>query len=112
MKEIIKYLPNECLTMDPIQTCEYMSEHNDIYYCPYIYGFSNYSRNSFRKNVLIFTNVLDLGGAGPIGTQLGGTGIAVSSKSNFKKEAMKYAFWVASADCQKKIYSCYCGNPF
>ena len=111
MKEVIKYLPNECLTMDPIQTCEYMAENNDIYYCPYIYGFSNYSRNNFRKNVLFFTNVFDLGGAGPIGTQLGGTGIAVSSKSNFKIEAIQYAFWVASSDCQRDIYYYAGGQP-
>ena len=53
MKEVIKYLPKECLQMDPIQTCEYMSENNDIFYCPYIYGFSNYSRNGLKKNVAL-----------------------------------------------------------
>ena len=111
MKEVIKYLPKECLQMDPIQTCEYMSENNDIFYCPYIYGFSNYSRNGFKKNVLLFSNVMDLEGNGPIGTQLGGTGIAVSNTSTFKKEAFQYAFWVASAECQKDIYYKNGGQP-
>ena len=111
MKEVIKYLPKECLQMDPIQTCEYMSENNDIFYCPYIYGFSNYSRNGFKKNVLLFSNVMDLEGNGPIGTQLGGTGIAVSNASTFKKEAFQYAFWVASAECQKDIYYKNGGQP-
>ena len=111
MKEIIKYLPKECLQMDPIQTCEYMSENNDIFYCPYIYGFSNYSRNGFKKNVLLFSNVMDLEGNGPIGTQLGGTGIAVSNASTFKKEAFQYALWVASAECQKDIYYKNGGQP-
>ena len=111
MKEVVKYLPKECLQMDPIQTCEYMSENNDIFYCPYIYGFSNYSRNGFKKNVLLFSNVMDLEGNGPIGTQLGGTGIAVSNASSFKKEAFKYAFWVASAECQKDIYYKNGGQP-
>ena len=111
MKEVVKYLPKECLQMDPIQTCEYMSENNDIFYCPYIYGFSNYSRNGFKKNVLFFSNVMDLEGNGPIGTQLGGTGIAVSNASPFKKEAFQYAFWVASAECQKDIYYKNGGQP-
>ena len=111
MKEVVKYLPKECLQMDPIQTCEYMSENNDIFYCPYIYGFSNYSRNGFKKNILLFSNVMDLEGNGPIGTQLGGTGIAVSNASSFKKEAFKYAFWVASAECQKDIYYKNGGQP-
>ena len=97
--------------MDPIQTCEYMSENNDIFYCPYIYGFSNYSRNGFKKNVLFFSNVMDLEGNGPIGTQLGGTGIAVSNASTFKKEAFQYALWVASAECQKDIYYKNGGQP-
>ena len=111
MKEVVKYLPKECLQMDPIQTCEYMSENNDIFYCPYIYGFSNYSRNGFKKNVLLFSNVMDLEGNGPIGTQLGGTGIAVSNASTFKKEAFQYALWVASAECQKDIYYKNGGQP-
>ena len=111
MKEVVKYLPKECLQMDPIQTCEYMSENNDIFYCPYIYGFSNYSRNGFKKNVLFFSNVMDLEGNGPIGTQLGGTGIAVSNASSFKKEAFQYALWVASAECQKDIYYKNGGQP-
>ena len=111
MKEVVKYLPKECLQMDPIETCEYMSENNDIFYCPYIYGFSNYSRNGFKKNVLLFSNVMDLEGNGPIGTQLGGTGIAVSNASTFKKEAFQYALWVASAECQKDIYYKNGGQP-
>ena len=111
MKEVVKYLPIECLQMDPIQTCEYMAENKDILFCPYIYGFSNYSRNNFKRNVLTFSNVMDLGGNGPVGTQLGGTGIAISNKSSFKKEAFEYAFWVASAECQKNIYYKSGGQP-
>ncbi len=111
MKKIVKYLPSECLQMDPIQTCENMSEKNDFFYCPYIYGFSNYSRKSFKKNILSFVNVMDLGGNGPVGTQLGGTGIAVSIKSDYKKEAFEYAFWIASSDCQKNIFYNSGGQP-
>ena len=39
MKEVSKELIKDCLTMDPIQTAELMTETNDFYYCPYIYGF-------------------------------------------------------------------------
>ena len=48
---------------------------------------------------------------GPIGTQLGGTGIAVSSKSHFKIEAIKYAFWIASSECQRDFYYKNGGQP-
>jgi len=111
MKAVNQYLNKECLQMDPIQTSEYMVENDDIVYCPYIYGFSNYSRLGYRKTILTFSNVMDLEGNGPVGTHLGGTGIAVSKKSSYKKEAFEYAFWVASSNCQKGIFYENGGQP-
>ena len=111
MKAVNQYLSKECLQMDPIQASEYMVENEDIVYCPYIYGFSNYSRLGFRKNILSFSNVINLEGNGPVGTHLGGTGIAVSKKSSYKKEAFEYAFWVASSNCQKGIFYENGGQP-
>ena len=111
MKAVNQYLTKECLQMDPIQASEYMVENEDIVYCPYIYGFSNYSRIGFRKTILTFSNVMDLEGNGPVGTHLGGTGIAVSKKSSYKKEAFEYAFWVASSNCQKGIFYENGGQP-
>ena len=52
MKAVSSELIKDCLKMDPIQTAELMTETNDFYYCPYIYGFSNYSRKKYRKNIL------------------------------------------------------------
>ncbi|MDB9776708.1 extracellular solute-binding protein [Alphaproteobacteria bacterium] len=111
MKIIADLLPRRCFNMDPIDTAESMSENNHIAYCPYLYGFSNYSRQDFRKNILFYSNVLDLSGKGPVGTHLGGTGIAVSTQSKNKKYAMDYAYWIASADCQKKTYYENGGQP-
>ena len=49
MKAVSKEIINDCLSMDPIQTAEFMTETNDFYYCPYIYGFSNYSEKIIEK---------------------------------------------------------------
>ena len=111
MKVIANELPRQCFTMDPIDTAEFMSENNNIVYCPYLYGFSNYSRQDFKKNILSYGNVLNLSGKGPVGTHLGGTGIAVSAQSKNKKHAMDYAYWIAGSDCQKKIYYENGGQP-
>ena len=35
--------------MDPILVAEIMSESDNIYYCPYLYGFSNYSEKVLEK---------------------------------------------------------------
>ena len=111
MKAISSEIISDCLNMDPIQTAELMAETNDFYYCPYIYGFSNYSRKNYRQNILKYTDVLDLSGKGPAGTHLGGTGIAVSNVSKNKDLAIEYAFWIAGAECQKSLFYQSGGQP-
>ena len=111
MKAVSNELIKDCLTMDPIQTAELMTETNDFYYCPYIYGFSNYSRTNYRKNILKYIDVMNLSGKGPAGTHLGGTGIAVSNVSKNKDLAIEYAFWIAGADCQKSLFYESGGQP-
>ena len=111
MKAVARELIIDCLTMDPIQTAELMTETNDFFYCPYIYGFSNYSRKNFRKYTLKYIDVINLSGKGPAGTHLGGTGIAVSNVSKNKDLAIEYAFWIASAECQKSLFYESGGQP-
>ena len=111
MRVVSNLLSKECLGMDPIIVAEEMTESNNIYYCPYLYGFSNYSREGFRKNILFYTNVMDLSEKGPSGTHLGGTGIAVSNKSQNKDYAIEYAYWIASSECQKNIFYRHGGQP-
>ena len=111
MKAVSNELIKDCLTMDPIQTAELMTRTNDFYYCPYIYGFSNYSRKNYRKNILKYIDVMDLSGKGPAGTHLGGTGIAVSNVSKNKDLALEYAFWIAGAECQKSLFYESGGQP-
>ena len=55
--------------MDPIKTAEILSSTDDFNYSPYTYGFSNYSRENFRENILTYGNVMDLSNKGPNGTQ-------------------------------------------
>jgi len=111
MKAVSRELIIDCLTMDPIQTAELMTETNDFFYCPYIYGFSNYSRKNYRKYILKYIDVINLSGKGPAGTHLGGTGIAVSNVSKNKDLAIEYAFWIASAECQKSLFYESGGQP-
>ena len=111
MRLVSNLLSKECLKMDPIIVAEEMTESNNIYYCPYLYGFSNYSREGFRKNILFYIDVMDLSGKGPAGTHLGGTGIAVSNQSQNKDYAIEYAYWIASAECQKNIFYSSGGQP-
>ena len=88
-----------------------LSETNDFFYSPYTYGFSNYSRAGYRKNLLTYGNVIDLSNKGPHGTHLGGTGIAVSNTSKQKELALEYSYWIAGSDCQQTIFYSNGGQP-
>ena len=111
MKNISAYLISDCFVMDPINTAEILSSDDDFYYSPYTYGFSNYSRENYRANILTYGNVLDLSNKGPHGTHLGGTGIAISNKSNHKDLALEYSYWIAGADCQQSLFYNSGGQP-
>ena len=111
MKNISTYLISDCFVMDPINTAEILSSNDDFYYSPYTYGFSNYSRENYRANILTYGNVLNLSNKGPYGTHLGGTGIAISNKSNHKDLALEYSYWIAGADCQQTLFYTSGGQP-
>ena len=111
MKLISQHVSSECFDMDPIKTAEILSEHDDFYYSPYTYGFSNYSRIDYRKNLLTYADVIDLSGKGPHGTHLGGTGIAISNKSKNKDLALEYSYWIAGSECQQTTFYSSGGQP-
>ena len=111
MKQIASKLIKECFTMDPIKTAELLSETDDFVYSPYVYGFSNYSRSGFRKNILTYGDVINLSNKGPAGTHLGGTGIAISKKSEHKDLALEYSYWIAGSECQKNLFYSSGGQP-
>jgi len=95
---------------NPIQVYDFMISGSDAVYCPYGFGYSNYSRvnNSVR---LKFTNVPGAGQRGCAGTMLGGTGIAVSKLSAHQSEAIAYAKWLVSPEHQRGTYFREGGQP-
>ena len=57
MKKLVKLLPAQCLSMDPIQALDQMSLDNEKIYSPMLYGYVNYSRKGFRKNRIQFDDM-------------------------------------------------------
>jgi len=94
---------------NPIQVYDFMVSSSDAVYCPYGFGYSNYSRvgNSPR---LKFTNAPAAGWQG-CGTMLGGTGVAVSKNSGHQAEAIAYVKWLASPEHQRGTYFRKGGQP-
>lgn len=94
------------LDWNPIQLYDHMSTHDDIAYAPLAFCYTNYSRDGFRKNKLIYDNAPGIRNA-----VLGGAGIAVSAKSKFLNEAARYITWICSGEIQSSLYVSEQGQP-
>ncbi|KUM28995.1 ABC transporter substrate-binding protein [Mesorhizobium loti] len=112
LREIAALIDPECLTMDPIAVFERMAEAGSRIACvPLVYGYVPYAVAGFRPNRLAFCDMPAAGGNGPVGSALGGTGIAVSAFSAANKEAIDFAYWIASGDVQRGPYAAGGGQP-
>jgi multiple sugar transport system substrate-binding protein len=95
---------------NPIQVYDFMVSTSDAVYCPYGFGYSNYSRAK-RPVHLKFADAPTAGPQGSAGTMLGGTGVAISRKSTQQKEAVAYAKWLVSQEHQRGTYFREGGQP-
>ena len=98
------------LNWNPIHVYNYMVSHSDAIYCPYGFGYSNYSR-VVAPVPLKFTNAPGAGTKGCAGTMLGGTGVGVSKMSEYQNEAVAYAKWLTSPEHQRGTYVQEGGQP-
>ncbi len=110
MRELASYCPKEMFEWDPISVHEAMSSEDRIYYCPFTYGYTNYSRRGYAKHLLKADDVVSLNGT-PLHTVLGGTGLAVSSRTKYMDEAVDFAAYAASPEVQKTLFFDNGGQP-
>jgi len=112
MGDIAGHMDDRCLSLDPIGIYEWMGRNAEAPdYSPFGYGYTNYSRDGYCRFPLTFADAPGIGGSGPRGTVIGGTGIAVSSTSKHRDIAAEYAFWIAGADCQAGLFFAAGGQP-
>jgi len=101
----------EALEWNPIAVWERMSEADDVGYCPLGFGYSNYARLGYRKHLISYTNIPTGRVGGPVGSVLGGAGLAISVRCRELPTALDYVQWVASANCQRNLYVRTGGQP-
>lgn len=99
-------------TRNPISSLDLMASagNTTLAYCPFTYGYSNYSRDGFAAHRLAFgeTPLVD---RRAVPTVLGGAGLAVSAIRPLDPAAFNYALWVASGDIQRTLYTESGGQP-
>ncbi len=96
---------------NPIQVYEAMTQTDAFAYCPFAYGYSNYAKAHYARRILKFSDMVTLPGTGRCRSTLGGTGLAISSRSKHKALAAEYAQFVANATMQSHFYVEFGGQP-
>jgi multiple sugar transport system substrate-binding protein len=110
MQEFYSHLDKKMFSCNPIAVAELMTRTNDYWYCPFAYGYSNYSRQGYAENVLHYANLIRFCGR-YLKSTIGGTGLAVSAFSNQKGWAIKFAEEIVSQQCQSTFYVQHGGQP-
>jgi multiple sugar transport system substrate-binding protein len=112
LRAVIELIDPQCLAIDPIAVFEAMAQPDARIDCvPLIYGYVNYAWQGFRPVRLGFADIPRFQGHGPVGSALGGTGIAVSARTAHPKEAFDFAVWVADAEAQRGSFAAAGGQP-
>ena len=112
IRKLVALCDSACLGRNPIRTAEWMSQADDprAAYCPFAYGYSNYSRPRYAEHLLKAGGLVTLNGT-RLRSTLGGAGVAVSSKTKHPRMAMDFAQFTASPETQKGIYFQGGGQP-
>lgn len=110
LRELLQACPPDCLEANPIAVWNRLSSADDAVYCPFAYGYSNYSRRGYGTYVVEAGELVSFGGR-PLRSVLGGAGLAISSRCRDLPAAAAYAKWVADPECQRTLYFDSGGQP-
>lgn len=101
----------QSLDLNPPRMLDLAAETDEVAYVPALFGYSNYARPGFRRNLVRFAGVPIGSGTEPSGGILGGAGIAVSRHTKHPEAAAAYVAFVVSPDVQRGVYFASGGQP-
>lgn len=110
MYELYSQIDRSLFDKNPIKVAEAMSGSDDYWYCPFAYGYTNYSREGYAKSLLHYTDVVSYSGE-KLRTTIGGTGLSVSNFSKYRQEAVAFAEMVCAPQFQTNGYTLNEGQP-
>ncbi|MBZ5564014.1 MAG: extracellular solute-binding protein [Acidobacteriia bacterium] len=96
--------------LNPVGVYETMTLTDRYAYCPFAYGYNNYSRLGYAHRQLEYGDMVEINGQ-RCRTTLGGAGLAISSRCADIKAALEYAVFVAGPVCQRTLYFDTGGQP-
>jgi multiple sugar transport system substrate-binding protein len=111
LRRLLSLCDPVCFSRNPIAVWESLSSSDTAAYCPFAYGYSNYSRPGYAKHTLETGGLLAMDNHIVCRSTLGGAGLAISSRCRERDLAVLYAQFVASAQCQANVYFNAGGQP-
>lgn len=111
MWELWSRVDQKMFSCNPIAVAELMTTTDAFWYCPFAYGYSNYSRRGYAHSILHYTDMVTIGAGKQLRSTLGGTGLSVSASSKYKHEAIQFAEWIVSPGVQSSLYVSNGGQP-
>ena len=110
LRELVQLSAPGSLERNPIRTWQLLADSDSIAYCPFAYGYSNYSRPGYAANSLRTGGLVTFNGK-PLRSTLGGAGLAISRTCKDPPAALAYAEYVASSPTQSTLYANSGGQP-
>ncbi|MGB3151908.1 MAG: extracellular solute-binding protein [Maribacter sp.] len=110
LKRHLDYLHPQSMHWNPIQILDVMGEGDELIYAPFLFGYTNYSREGYKKHIVHFGNS-PTNPETDVSTILGGVGLAISTHCEHKELASAYISYVADAETQNGIYTENGGQP-
>jgi multiple sugar transport system substrate-binding protein len=111
LRELLMASAPGSLERNPIRTWQLLAESDSVAYCPFAYGYSNYSRHGYASNVLTTGGLVTLDDGTLLRSTLGGAGIAISTQCKHREAAVAYAAHVSGEVVQKTLYVTSGGQP-
>lgn len=111
LRAVSRHMDEAFYAMDPIAVLDELATSGRYHLAPLVYLYKGYANEGYRANRISFTDMPVLGRTGPLGSALGGTGIAISSKTAHPELCTEFAVWLAGAGCQSGLYPEANGQP-
>jgi multiple sugar transport system substrate-binding protein len=105
MRAAARHIDPACWRLDPIAALDLLAGEDRFSLVPLVYGYRNYAGPGYRRRVARFADMPCLGEAGPRGSCLGGTGLAVSAGTRHREFACAFAAFCADAEVQRTVYA-------
>lgn len=110
LKRHLDEIHPDSIHWNPIQILDRMAADDEIIYCPFLFGYTNYSRMGYAKHIVDFGNS-PTNPTTDVSTILGGVGLCISAQCKHKELASAYISYVADAETQNGIYTKNGGQP-